>query len=244
VGPGRLRAALSAALGLQGRRARLRDRLGARVELVPNGWDPELLDGTGPAASSPLGPDRASIVYTGRLAIVDRDPRVLVEALGELGREEPELAARLELVFAGSYTDEERELFATDVSPARILLLGHLPRAEALALQREADALLLVTSGRRRHEVTGKVFEYLGAGRPIVALAGDDEAARVVRDARAGVVVAPGDREGAKRVLRLLARDELQPPEGEALGRYAYPAVAERMARLVEEAIAGRARPA
>ena len=218
----------------------LRHRVGARAELVPNGWDPELVDGLAQASASPLDPERKSVVYTGRLAIVDRSPRALVDALQELAAEEPRAAERLELVFAGSYTDDERALFATDVAPARIQVLGNLPRHHALALQREADALLLVTSGTRRHEVTGKVFEYLGAGRPIVALAGDDEAARIVRETRSGPIVAPDDRAGAKDALRRLAQGALEPPPRDALRKYAYPGVAEAMARLLEEAISAR----
>ena len=41
-------------------------------------------------------------------------------------------------------TTAEGELMGRDVSPARIVLAGSLPRERALALQREADALLLI----------------------------------------------------------------------------------------------------
>ena len=45
---------------------------------------------------------------------------------------------------------------------------GLLDRGACVALQREAGALLLLT-GRDRSEATGKLFEYLEAGRPILA---------------------------------------------------------------------------
>ena len=69
----------------------------------------------------------------------------------------------------------------TDVSPARIVVAGSLTRASVpLALQRAADALLLLASPRRTQLLNFKLFEYLAAGRPILALAAGTEAGRVV----------------------------------------------------------------
>ncbi len=53
--------------------------------------------------------------------------------------------------------------------------------------------------------LSGKVFEYLAAERPILALVPPDgAAAELIRDAGAGVVVAPEDVEGIKAALREL----------------------------------------
>ena len=123
----------------------LRARLAIEPALVPNGWDPDLL---GPdqseEATSLLDPDRISLVYTGRFGSYGRDPAPLVRALAELAQADPKTAARLELVVAGPLTDAEAGLMRTDVSPARIVIAGSLPRSTALALQRSADALLLL----------------------------------------------------------------------------------------------------
>ena len=211
-------------------------RLGAEAVVIPNGWDPELAESDGLAFEAPslLDPQRVSLVHTGRLGVVSRDPSPLVEALGEIARTSPELGSRLELVFAGTFTERERGLLTTDVSPARIVIAGNLSRPESLALQRHADGLLLVTAGTRRHEVTGKVFEYLGAARPILALAAGTEAGRVVDAARAGVVVRAGDADGARQALEAFARDEVPPPPQQAASSFSYPAIAERMAEQVE----------
>ncbi len=81
----------------------------------------------------------------------------------------PRPLARLELVVAGPLTEAEADLMRTDVSPARIVVAGTLPRADALALQRSADALLLLASPGRTQLLNYKLFEYLAAGRPILA---------------------------------------------------------------------------
>ena len=78
------------------------------------------------------------------------------------------------------------------------------------------------------------MFEYLGAGRPILALADGTEAGRIVRDAGAGTTVPAGDPDAARRGLERFARGEIGPPDERARRAYAYPAVAELMAKQIE----------
>jgi glycosyltransferase involved in cell wall biosynthesis len=219
----------------------LRQRLGIDATLIPNGWDPDLgpEDPGPPQATEPLplaDPDRASLVYTGRFGSYGRDPRPLVEALAALAREQPEVAVRIELVVAGPLTEDERHLLQRDVSPARIVLRGTLDRLQALALQRGADALLLLASPARSQLLNIKLFEYLAAGRPILALAQGTEAGRVASDLGAEVVAAD-DVAAIRAALSRLAAGELRQPSPEALRPYTYPAPAEGMAGAVESAI-------
>jgi glycosyltransferase involved in cell wall biosynthesis len=222
----------------------LRLRLGIEPRMIPNGWDPELreLDDDPGATADILDPDRISLVYTGRFGSYGRDPAPLVEALAELARRDPGTAARLELVVAGPLTEAEAELMRSDVGPARIVVAGSLARERALALQRAADALLLVAQPRRSQLLNFKLFEYLAAERPILALAAGTEAGRIA--AEAGAAVAPADDPGAiLKALRRLARDELPPSDSSAAAEFAYPAPAERMAEAARSAIeAARAR--
>jgi glycosyltransferase involved in cell wall biosynthesis len=220
----------------------MRDRLGIEAALIPNGWDPDLgpEDAGPPQAVDPLpvaDPDRASLVYTGRFGSYGRDPRPLVEALGELARERPAVARRIELVIAGPLTEDERRLLEADVSPARIVVRGSLDRTQALALQRSASALLLLASPARTQLLNIKLFEYLATGRPILALAAGTEAGRVAAELGAEVVRAD-DVAAIRAALERLAAGQLRAPSPEAVRPYTYPAPAERMAEVVEGAIA------
>jgi glycosyltransferase involved in cell wall biosynthesis len=218
----------------------LRARLGIQARLVPNGWDPELVepDGEGSAdAGHQLDPERVSLVYTGRFGSYGRDPGPLVRALAQLAGDDPESAARLELVVAGPLTEAEVALMRKDVSPARIVLLGSLPRGEALALQRLADALLLLASPRRSQLANFKLFEYMAAGRPILALAAGTEAGRIVAEA-GGEAVRSDDVRAIVEALRRLAAGRLRRVGPAVREAYSYPAVAERMLEAVEEALA------
>ena len=218
--------------------ADLRRRRIAEPALVPNGWDPELAPPPG-APTGLLDPGRTSLVYTGRFGSYGRDPTALVEGLARLAREDPGAAARLELVVAGPLTGDEARLLARDVSPARIVRAGSLDRERALALQREADVLLLVAQPTRSQLLNIKLFEYLATGRPVLALAEGTEAGRVV--AGIGGEVTPADDPAAiAAALGRVAHGELRPPPPDALAAYTYPAPAKRMAEVVEDAIARR----
>jgi glycosyltransferase involved in cell wall biosynthesis len=216
----------------------LAERLKARAACVTNGWDPEVEVDTRYRLGDPDGSVR--LVYTGTWSgIRGSTPEPLLRALG-LVRSEPG-SARLRLTLAGRVTAHDADVIARSPAADAVENLGLLDRAEALSLQRSADALVLITS-RNSSEATGKLFEYLTAGRPIIALAEGNEAERIVRETNTGVAVPPDDVEAIADALRRAASGELArayTPRG--LDQYTYPAPAERMAELIEEATRRRA---
>jgi glycosyltransferase involved in cell wall biosynthesis len=215
--------------------ADLRARFDREVATITNGFDPEehgavdrsaTLDGVAPAA------DRHTLLHAGRMAYAGRSPRPLLAALAA----EPDLAERIEVLFAGPLSVEEREVIE-DAPSARAV--GSLARAQVLALEAASDSLIVLTSGRRRGEATQKVFEYLAARKPIVVLGEDTEAARIVEGAGAGLVGPADDPVAIAAALRRLldAPDAVRPAAG-AIQRYSYVTLAAEMAEQVEGAIA------
>jgi glycosyltransferase involved in cell wall biosynthesis len=89
--------------------------------------------------------------------------------------------------------------------------------------------LIPEAGGRGKGVLSGKVFEYLAAERPILAaVPPDGAAAELIRETNAGVVAAPDDVEGLAAALRTLhdawAADmldgtRLSPTDRERLGR-------------------------
>jgi glycosyltransferase involved in cell wall biosynthesis len=215
----------------------LEQRLGARAVCVTNGWDPQL----DPKAPPSPGDSKAlTLVYTGTLSgSWGRDPMPLLQALRRV-HSEPGIGP-VRLLHAGRLTTEERALIDTSGASHLVKNLGMLSRADALALQRSADGLVLITS-RYSYEAPGKLFEYLAARRPIVALADGNEAARIVRETNTGVAVPPRDVDAITDALRRVASGELArryAPRG--LEQFTYPRPAEEMAAVLEEAIQRRA---
>jgi glycosyltransferase involved in cell wall biosynthesis len=216
----------------------LEARLGVPAAVITNGFDPE----EEPATSAPpLDPTRHSLVHTGRMNVVGRSPRAFFEGLLEYLQRRPDGAERLEVVLAGPVSTEQEELMADPRLDGLVRSVGSLPRPVALALQRKADTLLVLAEGNEvrpaRSVATGKLFEYLGAGRPVLVLGEDSEAARIVSQTRAGLV-APGDAVAVAGALRELVEGCVE-FRAEGIERFAWPALAERFEEEIEAAVAG-----
>jgi glycosyltransferase involved in cell wall biosynthesis len=212
----------------------LRRRLEANAAYVPNGWDPDTAPSPVPVSNADKG--AITLVYTGSFSgIRGSDPGPLLRALGTV--QEKHGHRRLRLVVAGRLTRADRDLISRSGVSDDVEHVGVLERAEALALQRSADALVLLTS-RATSEATGKIFEYLAAGRPIVALAEGNEAERIVHETNTGITVPPDDVQAIADALRRVVSGELEKSYSPRnVERYTYPSPARAMAELVEEAI-------
>jgi glycosyltransferase involved in cell wall biosynthesis len=127
-----------------------------------------------------------------------RDPRPFLQALERSGLD---VVAR----FVGDFRPADREWAESIGLGDRLDLVPYAPRATSLALQRDSEALLLLipdAGGRGRGVLSGKVFEYLAAGRPILAVVPPDgAAAELIRAVGAGPVVAPDDVDGIRAAL-------------------------------------------
>src|SRR6266542_4018569 len=99
--------------------------------------------------------------------------------------------------FVGDFRPADREWAEELGLGDRLELLEYVPRRESLRLQRDSDALLLLipeAGGRGRGVLSGKVFEYLAAERPILAaVPPEGAAAELIRETGAGLVAAPDD---------------------------------------------------
>jgi glycosyltransferase involved in cell wall biosynthesis len=133
-----------------------------------------------------------------------RDPKPFLRALAESGLDD--VVAR----FAGDFRAEDREYAEALGLGNRVELLGDVSRRRSLELQRDSEALLLLipeSGGRGKGVVTGKIYEYLAAERPILAaVPPDGAAAQLVRDTGTGVVVASDDVDALRDALLDLHR--------------------------------------
>ena len=124
-----------------------------------------------------------------------RSPRPFLSALARVDG----VVAR----FVGEFRAADRE-WAAGITD-RNELVPYASHRRALALERDSEALLLLipdAGGRGKGILSGKVFEYLAAGRPILAVVPPDgAAASLIAQTGTGVVVAPDDVDGMEREL-------------------------------------------
>ena len=147
--------------------------------------------------------DRLRITHAGHFH-GKRDPRPFLRALAESGLED------VVVRFAGDFRVADREYAEALGLGDRIELLGEVSRRRSLELQRDSDVLLLLipeSGGRGKGVLTGKIYEYLAAERPILAaVPPDGAAAQLVRDTGAGVVAPSDDVEALREALLDLHR--------------------------------------
>lgn len=208
------------------------ERYGAPAFTVSNAYDPEIGIGEPPA----LEPGTVSVVHTGNLThATRRDPGALLAALEDLA------GSDVRLVLAGRMVAGDAERLDALSPGARALVrhVGELDRPATLALQRAADVLLLLATGPQRSVVTGKVFEYLAAGKPILAVCDENAAARLVRETGTGEVVSPWDAGAIAAALRRAAAGEIPYAPGD-LAPYVHPGPAVAYERVIETALSSR----
>jgi glycosyltransferase involved in cell wall biosynthesis len=214
--------------------AHLEQRFGS-AEWIPNGFDDfELEAPVIEEARALLDPEAFNLVYTGTFSRsrASRSPEVLAQALEQLALDGLPRPVRLTVV--GRLEPHERELLGR-VSGVRVV--DQRPQPVALALQRLADALVVVTMPGERTVATGKLFEYLGAGRPILALAEGNEAAALVGELGAGLAVPPTDVGAVAGAVERLVRGEAPSldPRAPQLARFHRRALAGRLAALLDD---------
>lgn len=214
--------------------------LETRMSVIPNGYDPSDFE-----ALPPKGPkgDRFSIVYTGGL-YGRRKPDLFLEAVGSLVRDGLLPKARIHLKFIGSYKPEVlRRLVSDSGLDGSVTLEGYMDHGACLREMTAADALLLLEGAGPGAEAffTGKVFEYIHARRPVLAVVPEKGAAAgVVRETRTGVVCSCVDREAIRRgvldLFRAWEEDrDVTDPDWDAISVYDRRNLTARLAAILDD---------
>jgi len=198
-----------------------------KLHVIHNGYDGDDI----PESTPPLSSTRLKIAFAGRLqswrqgspvrrlgralsyrnCVTDlstHSPLYLLRAVRSLLAERPDLAGRLRVELIGHIGRDNMRLVA-ELGLNRVVELGgRLSHREAVAALQAADVLFLPMmteeDDRRSYNVSGKLFEYLALGNPILAAVPEGDAGDIVRRAGAGWVLAPYDVEGMRTLLAQL----------------------------------------
>jgi glycosyltransferase involved in cell wall biosynthesis len=153
-----------------------------RFALIENGYDEENFSDAETLAARRLAARTGPLllVHSGIIYPTERDPVPFFEALAALlesGRISPAmLQVRLR---AAVHEDYLNTLISKHGIGSIVSLAPHVPYREALTEMLSADALLVLQGSNCNAQIPAKIYEYLRAGRPILALtdpAGDTAA--------------------------------------------------------------------
>jgi glycosyltransferase involved in cell wall biosynthesis len=138
------------------------------VQVITNGFDPDDF-------ARVSAPNRYfSISYTGQLYAGRRDPTQLFEVMQELLQEGLIRREKLRISFYGPIEAWTQPLIERYGLQGVVELHGSIEREQALRRQQESQILLLLgwANPQETGQHTGKLFEYFGARRPILAVGG------------------------------------------------------------------------
>ena len=163
-----------------------RARYGLPVLSVYNGYDPDDFPSDYPR--KPTDPESLNIVYTGILYKERRDPTPLFKAIKLMGDD----GKHVRISFFGANREELTEMAVAENVLDQVEINGHVAYQQAIDSQMNADVLLLLqwNNPKEQGNVPGKVFEYLGARRPVLGLGLEDGVpAQILAERNAGIVV-------------------------------------------------------
>jgi glycosyltransferase involved in cell wall biosynthesis len=207
----------------------LHPEIAPRLEVLPNGFDPVLLELRG----RPRPRDgRATLVHAGTL-YGDRSAVTLLRALAR-----PELAARVRLLLVGAVDPLTRAELRRDHGALEVAVEPPMPWRAAVERVHAAEVAVVINSPGTGGDMAApsKLYEALALGTPVLALTnpGSESERLLQRLGHDAGCAPPADEDAiAGAVARLL--DAPPPPiDPPALAPFNRAAIAERVAGLLD----------
>jgi glycosyltransferase involved in cell wall biosynthesis len=167
---------------------------------VTNGFDAD--DFAGLEEEKRHRNDRFTITYAGAMND-SRVPHSLFTALEEICRERPDIADKIRLVFFGTIQQDVRHYFERDALRGIVCTPGFLSYSETVKALARSDVLLMIEDQVEIADrfLSAKLFEYMGVGKPILALADEGNIKKVVESCGIGRVAPRSDAKAVKEAL-------------------------------------------
>ncbi|MEL6916777.1 MAG: glycosyltransferase family 4 protein [Bacteroidota bacterium] len=144
-----------------------------------------------------------TISHIGSL-LTGRNPQNLWKVLAELIRENAAFKKALRLQLVGVVSEDVLATMYHHGLQAHTELMGYISHEEALSHQQKSQVLLLaeIDSKETKGIVPGKLFEYMAAGRPILAIGPDDwDAGQIINETNSGAVFPHSSHASLKKIL-------------------------------------------
>ena len=167
------------------------------IEVISNGYD--ILEKIEPNLDAQF-----SIAHIGSL-LTNRNPELLWEILSELKDENKVFSKNLLIKLVGAVSEDVLESLAVFGLTENYKTLGYVSHQEAIQIQHDVQVLLLVEmdSPETKSIIPGKLFEYIAANRPILAIGPDgSDVERILKETNAGVYFTYTEKEKLKNQLQ------------------------------------------
>lgn len=151
------------------------------IHVITNGYDIESIE-------KPALDTKFTISHIGSL-LSKRNPHILWQALSEILQEKESFRSDFELQLIGKVSSEIIDTIKEFQLDHYLDVLGYVSHTEALKYQRSSQVLLLIEidSFETIGIIPGKLFEYMAAERPILAIGPkQSDVEKIIKDTNAG----------------------------------------------------------
>ncbi len=201
------------------------------IEVITNGYDVEKV------TNEPLD-EKFTLAHIGSF-LSDRNPKILWQVLQELIAENESFAQHFQLKLIGKVSQEILDSIAEYQLKKHLNNLGYISHIDAIQHQRKSQVLLLIEidSTETKSIIPGKVFEYMVAERPIIAIGPkDSDFAEIITSTNTGVFFTYDEKERLKKIISSYFDLYLQKnlkvfPVG--LQQYSRKSLTEHLAKLI-----------
>jgi hypothetical protein len=161
-------------------------KIAKRVAVITNGFDEEFLD-----SEKMILDANFSISYIGLLP-KQSNPSLFFKVLKRLCQENVAFKKDLQINFIGDISEEVKTEIELNDLVENTNFVGYVSHQKAIVYQKKSQVLLLLIPDVKNNKgiLTGKLFEYLTANRPILAIGPEEgELSTILRETNAGVVI-------------------------------------------------------
>ncbi|WP_196890153.1 glycosyltransferase [Aureivirga sp. CE67] len=174
------------------------DAFSNEVYVVENGFDSEISE------DHKFELDSKFLITHIGLMNADRNHEIFWKSLQELCHEVSGFKEDLNLKLIGKLDVSVLDAIKKYDLENNVEIIDYLPHDEVIAYQRKSQVLLLSVNNvpSAKAIITGKIFEYLMAKRPIIGIAPKDgDLAEILKETNSGVVADFQDKEKLKQII-------------------------------------------
>ena len=147
---------------------------------------------------------KTSILTMSHIGIIgaNRNPEMFWEAISEL-----DIPMKIRLI--GQIDNSVIESIKRHNIENYVEIIPYIPHNQVIEEQQKSDVLLLFVNNTPNAKgiLTGKLFEYIASGRPILSIGPENgDSARILNETQSGVTVDFNDKEKMKSVIRDLVK--------------------------------------
>ena len=209
------------------------------VTIVSHGYDQEDFDNIPP---QPKPQNKMVLMYSG-IFLVYSTPEYFLKAFKQLSIERTDIASNIELHFVGFLRKENQKLIRKLNLQTFVKDHGYVNHAESIAKLKSADILWLMVGKRKNIDtiLPGKVYEYIGSKKPIIACVAEGAAKIAATEYKAAFITEPDNIEQIKdtiiHVYNLYKEGKLPTPDETYVELFRRDLLTEQLAKQMNKVL-------